>query len=247
METVQVESKGTVTWVWLNRPRRLNAMNPTMFDELQQTFEVLENDDTVRAIVLGGRGPAFSAGFDVSWMIGLGTETVARDIGNVRQLYDRIETCNKPLIAVVNGPAMGGGLLLVLVADFCLASEQASFGAPEVRIGIFPPLDLIPRLERRVGLGAAKRMVLTGDPLDAAAAQRIGLVYHILPVDELQEEAQTLASQLAALPPRGVQLAKAAFAAARRDGYPEWETAQFAACWASSEREVMMRAFLEAT
>jgi enoyl-CoA hydratase len=96
---------------------------------------------------------------------------VVRDLEVGRSVVDSIESCAKPLIAAVNGVAMGGGLLLSLVADIRLASEQASFGVPEVRIGIFPGLSLVPRLERFVGLGAAKRLVLTGEPMDAAEAQ----------------------------------------------------------------------------
>ena len=245
METVALERKGPVAWVWLNRPRRLNAMNPAMFAELQQTFEALEGDDGIKAIVLAGRGQAFSAGFDVVWMLGLKPETVAQDIDSVHALYDSIEACAKPLIVAVHGAAVGGGLLLALVADFVLASEGASFGAPEVKLGFFPPLELIPRLERRVGLGAAKRIVLTGELLDAAEAERIGLVERVVEGDALYEEAQEWAERLAALPPTGVQLAKQAFGAAQREGYRAWETAQLATCWTAPDRAAAMEAFLK--
>lgn len=245
METVALERKGPVAWVWLNRPRRLNAMNPAMFDELQQTFGALEGDGGVKAIVLAGRGPAFSAGFDVAWMSGLKPETVAQDIDSVHALYDSIEACAKPLIVAVQGAAVGGGLLLALVADFVLASEGASFGAPEVKLGFFPPLELIPRLERRVGLSAAKRIVLTGELFDAAEAERIGLVEWVVAVDALYQEAQELAERLAALAPTGVQLAKQAFAAAQREGYRTWETAQLATCWTAPDRAAAMEAFLK--
>jgi enoyl-CoA hydratase/carnithine racemase len=245
METVALERKGPVTWVWLNRPRRLNAMNPAMFGELQQTFEALEGDGEVKAIVLAGRGQAFSAGFDVAWMLELKPETVAQDIDSVHALYDGIEACAKPLIVVVHGPAIGGGLLLALVADFVLASEGASFGAPEVKLGFFPPLELIPRLERRVGLGAAKRIVLTGELFDGAEAERIGLVQRVVESDGLYEEAQEWAERLVALPPTGVQLAKQAFAAAQREDYRNWETAQLATCWTAPDRAAAMEAFLK--
>jgi enoyl-CoA hydratase/carnithine racemase len=245
METVALERKGPVAWVWLNRPRRLNAMNPAVFGELQQTFEALEGDGEIRAIVLAGRGQAFSAGFDVAWMLGLKPETVAQDIDSVHALYDGIEACAKPLIVAVHGPAIGGGLLLALVADFVLASEGASFGAPEVKLGFFPPLELIPRLERRVGLGAAKRIVLTGELFDAAEAQRMRLVERVVESDGLYEEAQEWAERLVALPPTGVQLAKQAFVAAQREGYRTWETAQLATCWTAPDRAAAMEAFLK--
>lgn len=246
METILLETQGPVAWVWLNQARRLNAINETTLAELRQAFEKLDRDETTRAIVLAGRGPVFSAGFDVGWMVGLDVETIARELAGVEAVYDAIEACAKPVIAAVHGPAMGGGLLLILVADFCLASEQASFGAPEVKIGIFPSLGLIPRLERVVGVGAAKHIVLTGDPVDASAALTMGLVDRVVSGEALYAAAQDLAEQLATLPAHAVQLAKAAFAAARGPDYTGWERAQFAACWARPEREAAMRAFFEA-
>ncbi len=243
METLLLERKGPVVWVWLNRPRRLNAMNDTLLAELQGTFEELERDRAVRAIVLAGQGPVFSAGFDITWLAGQDAKTVSRELPAVEAVYSAIESCAKPVIAAVQGAAMGGGLLLVLVADLCLAAEGASFGAPEVKIGIFPNLRLIPRLERLVGLRAAKRMVLTGDPLEAGAALSLGLVDRIVPAEALHTEAQALAEQLAGLPPLAVQAAKMAFAAASRPDYGAWEREQFAACWAQPEREAAMRAF----
>lgn len=244
METIELEIQGPVAWAWLNQPGRLNAINLTTLGELRQTWQQLTADDTVKVIVLAARGRLFSAGFDVAWMAGLDAETVTRELADVRAVYDTIETCPKPLIVAVQGAAMGGGLLLALVADFRLASEQASFGVPEVKIGIFPSLDLIPRLERLVGLGAAKRMVLTGDPIDAREAHRIGLVDRLVPAETLQATAQELAERLAALPSLAVQLSKASFAAARGGDYAAWESSHFASCWASPDRVAAMRAFL---
>lgn len=246
METISVEVKGAVAWVWLDRPRRLNAINQAMLAELRQTFEALDGDPGVRAVVLTGRGPVFCAGFDVAWMAGLDAETVTRDVGEAEEVYDTIEACGRPVIAAVQGAAMGGGLLLTLVADLCLAAEEASFGAPEVKIGIFPNLRLVPRLERIVGLRAAKQMVLTGDPVDAAGAQALGLANRVLPAEALLAEAQAVANSLAGLPARAVQASKAAFAAARGPDFGAWERATFADCWAQPEREATMRAFLSA-
>jgi enoyl-CoA hydratase len=140
---------------------------------------------------------------------------------------------------------MGGGLLLALVADLRLAAEGARFGAPEVKIGLFPNLRLIPRLERVVGLGAAKRLVLTGEPMDADEALRIGLVERLVPKANLYNEAGALAKSLAELPALALQSAKAAFAAARRPDFVDWERAQFAACWSQPERKAAMHAFLQ--
>ena len=245
METIELELRGPVAWVWLNQPQRLNAIHQTTLLELRQTWESLDKDDAVKVIVLAARGRVFSAGFDVAWMAGLDAATIARELAGVRAVYDALEACAKPLVAAVQGAAMGGGLLLTLIADLRLASEQASFGVPEIKIGIFPPLDLVPRLERLVHLGAAKRMVLTGDMVDAREAQRLGLVDRVVPAEALSNAAQELADELAALPSTAVQFSKAAFAAAREADYTAWETERFAACWASPQREAAMRAFLK--
>jgi enoyl-CoA hydratase/carnithine racemase len=126
-----------------------------------------------------------------------------------------------------------------------LAAEGAQFGAPEVKIGLFPNLRMIPRLERVVGLGAAKRLVLTGEAVDAGEALRIGLVERVLPKADLYAEAEALAGSLAALPSLALQSAKAAFAAVQQPDFKDWERAQFAACWSQPERKAAMDAFLE--
>ena len=244
IETLLLERRGPVAWVWLNRRRQLNAINDTTLAELHRTFDELSQDESVRAIVLAARGFAFSAGFEVAWMAGQDAGTVAEGLPIVEAAYDAIETCAKPVIAAVQGAAMGGGLLLTLVADFCLAAEGATFGAPEVKLGIFPNLRLVPRLERVVGLRAAKRMVIGGDPVDAGQALALGLVDRVLPADRLQTEAQLLAEQLARLPPAAVQAAKGAFVACQGTDFVTWEREQFAACWADPEREAAMQAFL---
>ncbi len=246
METLLLEIEKPVAWVWLDRRRHLNAIDETMLAELGQVFEELDRDEAVRAIVLAARGLVFSAGFDIAWMASQDAETVVQGLPTVEAAFDTIECCAKPVIAAVNGVAMGGGLLLTLVADLCLAAEGAKFGLPEVKIGIFPSLGLIPRLERIAGLRAAKRMALIGEPVDAAEALSLGLVDRVVPVAELRTEAQALAEQLAGLPSMAVQVAKAAFAASRDPGFVEWEREQVAACWAQPERKAAMEAFLQA-
>lgn len=245
METLALERKDAVAWVWLDRPRQLNALNETALAELQQVFEDLNRDEEIRAIVLGGRGFAFSAGFDIAWMADLEVEATVEELATIEAMYHAIEACAKPVVAAVHGAAMGGGLLLALVADLRLAAEGAQFGAPEVKIGIFPNLRMIPRLERVVGLGAAKRMVLSGEPVDASEALRTGLVEAVVPRADLYPAAEALAGSLAALPALAVQSAKAAFAAAQAPDFDDWERAQFAACWSQPERKAAMQAFLE--
>ena len=246
METLHLETKGPVAWVRLIRRRQLNAINETMLAELRGAFEALEQDEEVRAIVLAARGLVFCAGFDVAWMASQDIEAVLPGLPGIEAVFDTIEACTKPVIAAVQGAAMGGGLLLTLVADACLASEHARFGAPEVKLGFFPNLRLIPRLERIVGLRAAKHMVLTGEPVDALTALNWGLVDRVVPSRELHAEARSLAGQLAALPPFAVQSAKAAFDATDRTDFVAWERQRFAECWAQPERQAAMQAFLNA-
>jgi enoyl-CoA hydratase/carnithine racemase len=245
METIEIERSGAVAWVWLNRPRWLNAIGDTMLAELEDAFRGLGRDEAVRAVVVAGRGPAFSAGFDIAWMEGKGLQAIAEGLAGVESVYDVIEACSKPVIAALHGVVMGGGLLLALVCDRRLATEGTSVGAPEVKIGIFPNLRFVPRLVRVVGEGAARQIVLSGEPVDAAAALRMGLVEQVVPVGELHGRAQALAGQLADLPGYAVQAAKAAFAAARRRDFAEWERAEFAMCWNRPERKVAMQAFLQ--
>src|SRR5262249_13564405 len=244
--TIELEATGPVAWVWLNQPEKLNVIQPLTLEELRQVFDELDRTESVRVIVLAARGPAFSAGFDVSSMVQLTPQQVADDLDGVGAVYDAIERNSKPVVAAINGAAMGGGLLLALVSDFRLASERASFGAPEVKIGIFPSLNLLPRLERLVGLGHGKSLVMTGAPIDAAEAHRLGLVHRIIAHEKLQSEAQALAERLAKLPLSALKLCKAAFYASKVPNYAVWEKEQFTACWASPEREKAMRAFLSA-
>ena len=246
MKTIELETNDRVAWVWLNQPQRLNAINQMMLDELRSTFESLDRNENLRAIVLAGRGPSFSAGFDVSYMAGLTPEAVADGLDGTRAVFEVIEKCSKPLICAVHGAAMGGGLLLALVSDFRLASDLANFGVPEVKLGIFPSLGLIPRLERLVGLNAARKLVLTGEPINATEACLIGMVDRVVSSESLNVEARKLAERLATLPRAAVQLSKAAFMAARQPDFDRWEKEQFVACWASPERESAMRAFLKA-
>jgi enoyl-CoA hydratase/carnithine racemase len=245
METLLLERKEPLAWVWLNRSRQLNALNDTALAELKQVFEELDQDEQIRTILLGGRGFAFSAGFDIAWMAVQETEATMQELATIETVYDAIEACSKPVVAAVHGAVMGGGLLLALVADLRLAAEGARFGAPEVKIGLFPNLRMIPRLERVVGLGAAKRLVLTGEAVDADEALRIGLVEKLLPRADLYAEAEALAGSLAELPGLALESAKATFAAAQEPDFDDWERAQFAACWSQPERKAAMEAFLK--
>jgi enoyl-CoA hydratase/carnithine racemase len=244
MDNLQLEQHGSVAWVWLNRPERLNALNQQTIDELYTVFETLRADTAVHTVVIAGRGRAFCAGFDIRWMAERTPEMIRADRADLRSLYDLIEHHPCPVIAAVHGSVMGGGLILALVSDFVLAAEPTSFGAPEIRIGVFPSLRLIPRLERAIGYRAAKQMVLSGDSIDAPTAQQLGLVTRITYADNLYSEAQALAEKLASPHTQVVQAIKAAFLKHGSPDFDDWETDMSALCWAQPERAEAMREFL---
>lgn len=244
MEMVQVERRGAVTWVWLNRPEKLNALNLPVLNELHRIFTAFAVDRETRAVVLAGRGRAFCAGFDVKWMADRTPESMRDDRPYLRDIYAAIERCPQPVISAVHGDSMGGGLILTMVSDIVLASHSARFGVPEVKIGIFPSLLLIPRLERLIGLRAAQHLSLTGQPIGAERALDLGLVTRLFAEDVLHDEAQRLADELAALPVTAVQTIKASFTAHLQPGYADWETEHAVKCWAAPERDAAMQAFL---
>jgi enoyl-CoA hydratase/carnithine racemase len=241
---LQQERHGPAAWLWLDRPERRNALNAAMLHGLEQAFRALAADETVRAVVLAARGRGFCAGLDLGWLNTLMAGDMAAEVEQLAGMLAAVDACPQPLIAAVQGAAIGGGLLLAMAADFCLAAPEATFSGPEVELGIFPALGLVPRLERRVGLAAARRLLLLGERLDADEALRLGLVYRVVPAGALVDEAGALAERLAALPALALQRTKAAFDAARRPGYEAWEAEQVRVCWESPERQAALARFL---
>jgi enoyl-CoA hydratase len=184
--------------VTLNRPEALNALNSTLFAELAAFLDTVEQDDSVRCLVLTGSGPkAFAAGADIKEMA---DQTYAQMYtGNFFALgHDRITRFRKPIIAAVNGFALGGGCELAMLCDFILASDKAKFGQPEINLGVAPGIGGSQRLTRAVGKSKAMEMVLTGRMMDAAEAERAGLVSRVVPADTLLDEARAVATKIAA-------------------------------------------------
>ena len=215
-----------------------------LFEELVAAFRALAGDETVRAIVLGARGRAFSTGLDLAWLSTFDADNLASQVWRIDEALEAVAACPQPWIAAVHGPAIGGGLVLAMAADFCLASVQATFSLPEVKLSIFPALNLVPRLERRVGLTAARRLLLLGETISAEEAQRIGLIDRAVPPESLLVEVERLATRLAVLPATALRRTKAAFAAVQEPGYDQWEADQVRACWSSPERAAALAQFL---
>lgn len=210
-ETLLYEKKDTVGILTVNRPDKMNALSNQLTAEMKDVLEGIEGDEELRALVITGAGDkAFVAGADINELV-IRDARIGRKVSKERQeLFSRIENLTVPVIAAVNGYALGGGLELALACSIRICSEQAQFGAPEVKLGIIPGDGGTQRLPRLVGAGRAMEMVLTGDFIDAQEAFRIGLVNSVVPQDELMEKSLELAERIASRPPLAVQYAKEA-------------------------------------
>ncbi len=202
-ETILVARDAAITTITLNRPKQLNALNQTVIGELNAAFEELGRDDNVRVIILTGAGErAFAAGADIGELAQLQSPLEARRLAlRAHQLGRTMADLRQPIIAAINGFALGGGLELALACDIRLASETAHVGLPEVTLGLLPGWGGTQRLSRLVGPGIAKLLMLTGERVDAAEALRMGIVERVVPQGELLDAATQLATKLAALPP----------------------------------------------
>jgi enoyl-CoA hydratase len=204
-ETVLCEVADSVATVTLNRPKVLNALNAQLFDELEAVFTALAADRAVRVILITGAGEkAFAAGADI------GELAVADEAGGGAKarrgqgVFRLMETCGKPVIALVNGFALGGGCELALACTMRIASEAARLGQPEVKLGLIPGYGGTQRLPRLVGSSAALKMMLTGEMVGAAEALRIGLVDEVVAAEKLAERGRQLAAAIVAMAPLAV-------------------------------------------
>lgn len=210
-ETVKVEREQSVLWIILNRSHRLNAFNDVLLEELADVLDTAEKDSSVKCLVVTGEGDrAFSAGADVT-MFSKATPAKAEEFSRFGQkVFGKIEEMSKPVIAAVNGFALGGGLELALACDFRVAAEHAELGSPEIVLGLIPGWGGTQRLVRIVGLARAKEMVMLGIRLKADEALRVGLVHKIVHYEKLKDEARALAQKLAEGPPVAMKYAKQA-------------------------------------
>ncbi len=211
-ENLLVERRGAVGIITINRPKALNALSRATVAELAAAIEELNADDTVRTIILTGAGEkAFVAGADISEFNSLRSAEEAVEYARAGQaVLNRIERLPKPVIAAINGYALGGGCELAMACDIRIAADTARLGQPEINLGIIPGYGGTQRLTRLVGKGMAKLLVLGGDPIPAQEAQRIGLVDIVVPAAELMDRAMELAEKLAAKAPVALRLCKQA-------------------------------------
>jgi len=198
-DTLEIVRDDGVATVWMNRPDKHNAFNETLIAELDAAFTQLDADNTVRVVVLAGRGKSFSAGADLNWMKAQGEASEAANVADARKLADmlaRLATLTKPTIARVHGAALGGGMGLASACDICVASSRAVFATSEVKFGL-TPATISPYVLRAIGPRQAHRYFLTAERIDAARALALGLV-HELVEDEAALDA-TLAELVAAI------------------------------------------------
>jgi len=247
-ETLLLERREHVAIVTINRPDKRNALNIKTREEGAAVLEELRADDSVRVVVLTGAGDkAFIAGADINEFAGR-TAISQRAVMGARSLFTAIDTFPKPIIAMINGYCLGGGCEVALACDLRIASENASFGQPEINLGIIPGGGGTQRLTRLVGEGKAMEMILTGEIIDAQTAFAIGLVNHVVPLDQLQAKTLEIANRIAEKGPVAVSLAKEAVKIASRSNLDEGlrrEVDLFALCFSTEDKDEGVSAFLE--
>ena len=244
-----IETNQGLAEVTINRPQALNALNAATIEELTHCIQALEADATVRVVILtGAGGKAFVAGADIAEMLAL-DPVGARAFARAGQgLFSLIEALSKPVIAAVNGFALGGGCELAMACDIRLASDKAKFGQPEINLGTIPGFAGTQRLPRLVGKGRAKELLLTGDIIDSQEALRIGLVNKVVAADALVATARELAGKIAAKGPLAVQWCKEAVnrgVEMEMEQACAYEADLFALTFATEDRAEGMRAFVE--
>jgi enoyl-CoA hydratase len=244
-----VEKADRIAWVTLNRPEKLNALNNEVLEELEQIFADLEQDAEVGVVVLTGAGEkAFVAGADIAELRTLDTAGARVQALRGQAVYQRIESLPKPVIAAVNGFALGGGCELALACHIRIASETARFGLPEVSLGLIPGYGGTQRLPRLVGKGVARDMILSGDMVPAADALRMGLVSRVVPAADLKAAATKLAKTILS---RGPLALRSALACVNegiempQDQGLQYEAALFGLLAATQDMQEGTGAFLE--
>lgn len=247
-QNLLVASEERIGIIKINRPAALNALNTQTIQELNDAVHQLSENPDVRVIVVTGEGKAFVAGADIAEMKVM-TKEQAMDFSRMGQkAFSFLESQEKPVIAAVNGFALGGGCELALACDIRIASEAAKFGQPEVSLGVTPGFAGTQRLLRLVGTAKAKELVYTGDIIDAQTAFSLGLANQVVSPDKLMETAMGMAKKIASKGPMAVKLAKRVIHRGSKSDFDtgsSFEVEGFGECFASGEAEEGMNAFLE--
>jgi enoyl-CoA hydratase len=243
---VREQYEPAVALIQLNRPKELNALNTQLMQELRDTLQQLDKNDSVRVVIITGNEQAFAAGADIKQM----SDKSAIDMLVIDQFstWDQIRRIKKPIIAAVSGFALGGGCELAMMCDMIIASETAKFGQPEIKIGVMPGAGGTQRLTKAIGKAKAMELILTGRFITAEEAQAYGLVNKVVPVEMYLYEATQLAKEIAQMSPIAAQLAKEAVNRSFETHLDEglsFERKNFYLTFASEDQKEGMRAFIE--
>lgn len=246
---IKAEKRGekqNVGFIQLHRPKALNALCDQLMSELQDALDDFETDKNVGAIVITGSEKAFAAGADIKEMQSLTYQKCL--LGDFLAHWTRVARCKKPVIAAVNGFALGGGCELAMMCDIIYAGNKAKFGQPEILLGTIPGAGGTQRLPRAVGKSLAMEMILTGDPISAEDAQKSGLVSKVFPAEELVDEAIKTAAKISSLSKIAVQIAKEAVNTGYEMSLAEglhFEKRMFHSTFSTDDRKEGMTAFVE--
>jgi enoyl-CoA hydratase len=243
---IERDEERRVALLRFNRPKQLNALNGQVMDELCNALEALDRDEAIRVLVVTGNERAFAAGADIGEMADASPIDMLRT--NRIAQWDRVRRIGKPVIAAVAGWCLGGGCELAMALDLIVAAEGARFGQPEINLGVIPGAGGTQRLTRAVGKSAAMEMILTGEPIDAREAHRLGLVARVVPNELVVEDAMALAARIATKSPLALRLAKEAVNVAYEMSLTDalaHERRLFYLLFGSEDQKEGMAAFLE--
>ena len=243
-----VEKENGIAIVKINNPQTLNALNSTILGELDTLFTELENDSSISVIILTGEGKAFVAGADITEMSSMDAAEGKAFGEKGAKVFRKIELLSKPVIAAVNGYALGGGCELAMCCDIRIASAKAKFGQPEVGLGITPGFSGTQRLPRLVGMGKAKELIFTAEAINADEACRIGLVNSVAEPEELMNTAVAMAEKIAGKAPAAVKYSKESINRGMQCSMDEAiniEANLFGLCFATEDQKEGMKAFME--
>ena len=249
MENVKIEKKNKIAYVTIDRPKVLNALNMATMQELHQVFAELKDDKETRVVILTGGGEkAFVAGADINELAKNDAVQAKAYTHRGQAVLDLIENLGKPVIACINGFALGGGCEIAMACTMRLASENAKLGQPEVKLGIIPGYGGTQRLPRLVGTGLAMQMVLTGEMISAQEAHRIGLVNEVVPADRLIPRAEEIAGKIIGMAPLAIQYCMEAVNQGMNMTLQEGlflEATLYGICCATEDKKEGTTAFLE--
>ncbi len=247
-DNIKLEKKNSIAYLTINRPEFLNALSFEVLNDIKNAFENIKNDEKVLVVIMTGEGRAFVAGADIEYMKGLSTLEAKNFSIFGQSVMNMIEKFEKPVIAAVNGFALGGGCEMCMVADIRVASVKAKFGQPELNLGIIPGFGGTQRLSKIVGKGIAKYFIYTGEIIDANEAFRIGLVEKVVDHGRLIEECELIANKIISKAPIAVKMAKLAIDKSSEIDLNlgcEYETELFSTCFGTKDKVEGMSAFLE--